>query len=151
MLCDCGIPVLSFDKTMPFCGRAAPLSLRDISPFVKWGNKTKARFSRRRCRLRTVKQVCPRIGAENWWSCAELNCGLTRFKRGHYTLSLRLISPKTSPQTNSLKACFRKAFHKGGNAPLQKVAHFHDALQTAMGNGMRTELNAVKPQVLRGG
>jgi len=25
-----------------------------------------------------------------WWTCAELNCGLTRFLRGYYTLSLRL-------------------------------------------------------------
>ncbi len=23
-----------------------------------------------------------------WWTCAELNCGLTRFIRGSYTLSL---------------------------------------------------------------
>ena len=23
-----------------------------------------------------------------WWTCAELNCGLTRFVCGHYTLSL---------------------------------------------------------------
>ncbi len=38
-----------------------------------------------------IADMCnSRFAATRWWTCAELNCGLTRFLRGHYTLSLRL-------------------------------------------------------------
>ena len=94
---------------------------------------------------------CIPRGVAMWWTCAELNCGLTRFTRGHYTLSLWSISPKGSPQTNCRGACFRNSFRAGGNQPAGNVPYCIDALIRTVGNAGRTELNAVKPQVLRGG
>ena len=86
----------------------------------------------------------------NWWTCAELNCGLTRFLRGHYTLSLRSISFYKSPQTTLYKTRFRKSFRTRGNQPVRNVPYWFYALFPTVGRRGRTELNAVKPQVLHG-
>ena len=47
--------------------------------------------------LSDKKENPRRLSGIVWWTCAELNCGLTRFSRGHYTLSLWSISSAASP------------------------------------------------------
>ena len=62
-----------------------------------------------------------------WWTCAELNCGLTRFLRGYYTLSRRSVSPEESSPTTFPGACFRRSPCGRGSQPPQRVPHLIDA------------------------
>ena len=58
-----------------------------------------------------------------WWTCAESNCGLTRFLRGSYTLSRRSVSRKESSPTTFPYACFRESLCGRGSQPPQRVPH----------------------------
>ncbi len=69
-----------------------------------------------------------------------MNCGLTRFLRGYYTLSLWSVSPQNSPQTTSFTACFRNSSHTGGNRPMRNVPYFDYALFPNVGIGIERSL-----------
>ena len=58
-----------------------------------------------------------------WWTCAESNCGLTRFLRGSYTLSRRSVSRTESSPTTFPYACFRESLCGRGSQPPQRVPH----------------------------
>ena len=87
----------------------------------------------RRERRGELRQFVP-SGAQNengrllppvsfWWTCAESNCGLTRFLRGSYTLSRRSVSRKESSPTTFPYACFRESLCGRGSQPPQRVPH----------------------------
>ena len=52
------------------------------------GKRSNLRLRRSGCIVATARIL--RRSVATWWTCAELNCGLTRFIREHYTLILWL-------------------------------------------------------------
>lgn len=74
-----------------------------------------------------------------WWTCAESNCGLTRFLRGSYTLSRRSVSRKESSPTTFPYACFRESLCGRGSQPPQRVPHWIDASFSPVGRRKETE------------
>ncbi len=74
-----------------------------------------------------------------WWTCAESNCGLTRFLRGSYTLSRRSVSRTESSPTTFPYACFRESLCGRGSQPPQRVPHWIDASFSPVGRRKETE------------
>ena len=92
---------------------------------------------------RVCLSCCKICRIATWWTCAELNCGLTRFFCGHYTLSRWLISLRSGSSTNRSKAYLRNSSSCGGDPPQHNVPYSIDARDSAVGNGKRTGLNSL--------
>ena len=75
-----------------------------------------------------------------WWTCGELNSGLTRFKRGHYTFSPWSVSPKSSPRTNSYSGIPPKFIARRGRSAALQRSLLDNALSAAVGLRGRTGL-----------
>ena len=87
------------------------------------------------CQIRTAHPV--RI-CLLWWTCGELNSGLTRFKRGHYTLSLWSVSPTGSPQTNCAFGIPPKFIGERGKSAVRQRSLLDNALPSVVGSRRRT-------------
>ena len=79
----------------------------------------------------------------HWWTCGELNSGLTRFKCGSYTFSLWSVSRGRSPQTSSFPHTSPKCLAPRGRSAEGQRSLLDYALSPTVGLRGRTGLNSL--------